>query len=76
MIKNIFAFTEPGANFPAYISINDRHGDDVAITIRGKARPYEMGPGFDPGQVAEIVLDEEQLRELWRALYIYLKKVK
>ena len=76
MIKNIYAFTEAGSEFPAYISVNDVHGDEVTITIRGKARDYEMGPGKVSGSQASISLDEEQLRELWRNLYVHLSRKK
>lgn len=36
---NIFAYTEPGHDLPAYISINaDKHSDDVGISVRTRGQ--------------------------------------
>jgi hypothetical protein len=58
--KNIFAHTEPGADFPAYLSIN-AVGNKVDITVRS---PKERG-----GATATITLSEA----LFAKMRVHLK---
>lgn len=36
--ENLFAHTEPGSNYPAFISVNKTDSDTVEVTIRAKAK--------------------------------------
>ena len=62
-MKNLFAHTASGANYPAYISVNEGDYGDVMITVRSGA--YELGVC---GPTADICLTKEQAEELGRAL--------
>ncbi len=53
--KNLFAFTEPGGSFPAYLSVN-QVGDVVEIHVRSKV---EHG-----GATAKIAITKEVFEEL------------
>ena len=67
---NIFAFTAPGANYPAYISVNqDGDGQTLWITVRGKVKaPTIEKPFAMPGDWSSLPLSREQAHELGRAL--------
>lgn len=56
-MKNLYAYTEPGSDYPAYISINDMGvGQPIRLTVR------EQGNG---GRTqASIDLTPEQLEHL------------
>ena len=56
-MKNLFAYTEPGANLPAYVSINKRD-DRVFLTARSRGG----------SAVAEVEIPAPQLAELRKAL--------
>jgi hypothetical protein len=56
MPTNIFAFTAPGSNFPAYISINAAQVGGFSVTVRSD------------GVTAEISLTREQAAEMAEAL--------
>lgn len=58
--ENIFAFTEPGSEYPGYVSINRLENGDVSVSVRAKpkrgngsrvchserdAGPYDCYPG-------------------------------
>lgn len=75
MIKNIYAFTEEGSDYPGFVSLNDNHGDEVVLTLRGRTWEDEFGRRV-PGATVSLPLDEEQLRELWRNLYVHLSRKK
>lgn len=62
-MKNIFAYTASGVNYPPYISVNEANSNDVAITVRGVA--FEFGVC---GPTADIILTKEQAQELGRKL--------
>ena len=62
MPENIFAYTEPGANMPDYISVNrvvSKTVDMVFVTVRGK------------GKTVDIELPADELRKLAAALSNY-----
>ena len=55
MIRNLHAYTEPGADYPAYISIN-RHADGrLTVTVRSR--------GNSGQDVGVIELTPEQLEQ-------------
>jgi len=58
-MKNLFAYTAAGVNYPPYISVNEADHGDVTITVRSVA--YKMGIC---GPTAEITLTAEQAKEL------------
>ena len=62
--ENIFAYTVPGCNYPAYLSLNVDDKGKLEITVRSKAS--DTG---DCGPTACITLTEYQERELARALF-------
>ena len=64
MEKNLYAYTSPAASYPEYISVNTREGK-VAITVRSPAK--EDG---SVGNLAEILLTQEQAAELANALAV------
>ncbi len=67
---NICAYTAPGGDYPAYVSIN-AEGREVSITVRS---PASVGVGLDRdgknqlaatcGQAAKIVLSSEEFSAL------------
>ena len=60
--RNIFAWTAPGANYPAFVSINDRDGK-ITLDARG---PVEADGKC--GQTIQIQLSPLNLAELGKAL--------
>jgi 3-dehydroquinate dehydratase len=62
--RNIFAHTEPGASFPAYVSLNDVDGE-VLLTVRTR--------GEGGRNVGCAALTVEQLEELATAIDNYLR---
>lgn len=70
--RNIFAYTAPGADFPEYISINDRNGM-VEITVRSPKMDRERVPdeALYSG-VACMALSKDQAVDLARALLAHL----
>ncbi len=62
MHRNIFAWTAPGANYPAFVSINDRHGT-ITLDARG---PIQADGKC--GETVQIELPTRQLAEIARAL--------
>jgi len=62
-MKNLYAYTVPGANYPAYLSVNgDPHGN-VTITVRSTALEHGVC-----GPTAEITLTPEQVNTLVASL--------
>lgn len=53
--RNIFAYTEPGADYPGFISINRRDGE-IVVTVRAQ--------GNGGNKQAELTLPQEKLDEL------------
>jgi hypothetical protein len=53
--RNIFAFTEPGADYPGFISINRKDGE-IVVTVRSK--------GNGGNKQAELTLPQDKLDEL------------
>lgn len=67
MRHNIFAYTAPGCNYPAYISVNvDDTDDRVVVTVRSLAK--EDG---SCGDTSEVKLEPKQLSELARKLFSF-----
>lgn len=52
----LHAYTEPGSQYPAYISINDTPAGDVTVAVRSA--------GNEGRSTATIVLTKEQMRAL------------
>ena len=63
---NIFAHTDPGCNYPQFLSVNLEETGDISITVRSAA----WGDGTC-GATAAVVLKPEQLYELARTLYSF-----
>ncbi|MDE2096840.1 MAG: hypothetical protein KGL39_06295 [Patescibacteria group bacterium] len=63
MHRNIFAWTAPGANYPAFVSINDRGADGITLDARGPVQPDGKC-----GETIQITLPVRQLAEIARAL--------
>lgn len=59
--KNIFAFTEPGNEFPGYISINREENGDVSVTVRMR--------GNGGRDTATFSLPPEKFAEMAGAIY-------
>lgn len=58
MRKNVHAYTEPGADRPAYLSIN-RDGDQFEVSVRSR---FAEGAG-------QILLTREQVADLVHSLH-------
>lgn len=70
----IFAFTEPGSEFPAYLSINVKDGL-LEFTVRSpKKPPSGERPWVDAGDTAAMTLPVEEERKLYRAILGHLLK--
>jgi hypothetical protein len=75
MNRNIFAWTAPGADYPEFVSINERDGKFI-VTVRGPKRlknprpQYQTDPdAFDRcGETVEMTLPVRQLAEMAKAL--------
>ena len=50
---NIFAYTEPGSDFPAFISIN-RRGDRIVLTARSRGGQSTVDVDFPEQQLLEL----------------------
>lgn len=61
-MKNIFAYTQPQATLPTYVSLNEHFDGSVWLTVRGRR-----------GSTSNIELDEERLMQLATAIGSYLK---
>lgn len=60
-MKNTFAFTEPGTEYPAFLSINETSdAGQHSVTVRTR--------GFGGVVIGEIVLSNEQLVEAARQI--------
>lgn len=55
-MKNLHAYTEPGHEYPAYISVNDDEHGGYHITVRARGQM-----GF---QIGAIEMSAENLRRL------------
>lgn len=62
-MRNIYAMTSSGVNYPEYISVNLCEHSDVEVIVRGHALEF----GFC-GPTASIVLTREQAKELAQKL--------
>jgi len=49
-VTNLIAHTEPGHTYPAYLSVNDREGNVVEITVRTR--------GAQNGSTMQLTRDE------------------
>lgn len=57
----VFAWTAPGGNYPAYISMNEV-ADGLEITVRGPLKPATRHRNYDlPGDVTTIVVPRDQI---------------
>jgi hypothetical protein len=59
MKKNIFAHTDPGCNYPQYVSVNREESGEVSLTVRSAA----WGDGTC-GDTATVVLPPDVLLRL------------
>lgn len=59
---NRYAYTGPEPFYPPYISVNDRPGGTVEVTVRSKR--IERDGRIESGPTASIVLTAEQVEEL------------
>jgi hypothetical protein len=75
MNHNIFAWTAPGADYPEFVSINERDGK-VIVAVRGPKRLKNPRPQYatDPdafdrcGETVEMTLPAEQIAPLAKAM--------
>jgi len=58
-MDNIFAYTVPGVNYPAFVSVNRDENGGVTIIVRSKANP-----DGSCGPTAQITLESEELKNL------------
>lgn len=63
MNKNIFAHTEPGSGYPAYVSINQKPDGDIEITVRSK--PSEKDGHPVPGDLATATIPLRDWPKNW-----------
>jgi len=59
--NNIFAFTEPGNEFPGYLSINWEENGVVSVTVRMR--------GNGGRDIATLYLSPETFAEMAEAIY-------
>jgi len=62
-MKNLYAYTVPGANYPAYLSVNEDPHGNVTITVRSTALEFGVC-----GPTAEITLTAKQVVALVASL--------
>lgn len=76
-MNNIYAHTEPGSNYPQYVSINSRGHGGLSVTVRGPRQVFgEDGEINAAGNTASMELSREQAREMQLALQRYLIQTK
>jgi hypothetical protein len=63
MRENIFAHTDPGTNYPQYVSINKEEDGKISLTVRSAV----WGDGTC-GATATAVLSLETVRKLAQSL--------
>ena len=63
MRENIFAYTEPGCDYPQFISVNREESGEISITVRSA----KWGDGTC-GDTAAVVLSPELLSKLKQSL--------
>lgn len=57
---NVFAHTEPGGNYPGYVSINQAENGDITVTVRAKPKFYQIS-GYPEGCVEAVCGDQADL---------------
>jgi hypothetical protein len=62
--KNLFAYTAPGSNFPAFVSLNQREDRDLVLTVRAGAKL----DGLVPGHTVDVSLPSEEVAKLIEGL--------
>lgn len=71
-VKNVWAYTAPGADYPQFISINEVTGN-LIVTIRGPNRVFgEDGEFIDGGEIVAIELDAKKASSAIAALNRWL----
>lgn len=61
-MSNIYAYTEPGSDCPAYISINEHSHSEVAVSVRSSGS----------AAASEIVMYQDELIAMMDAIEGYL----
>ena len=61
-MKNIFAYTEPGSSFPAFVSLNQHPDGRITLTVRAA--------GDGGRNMGDIVLPVEQMNKLAAAITV------
>ena len=57
MQKNLYAFTEPSASLPAYISVNRLDGEEaISFTVRAQGEQYGSSIRLTEQQVYQLAL--------------------
>lgn len=62
-MKNIFAYTAPGSNYPETLSINEQDDGSVTIDVRAPASAHGSC-----GDVVRMSIPQEQLLNLAEAI--------
>jgi hypothetical protein len=62
--KNIAAYTQQGAYYPGYYSLNEEERGDPTLTVRC--------PGQNGTQVASVPIPKDEMKKLADSIYVYL----
>jgi hypothetical protein len=68
-MRNIFAWTAPGAHYPEFVSINEQDDGSITIDVRGPKRPPDKDHPYEQcGETVRMTLPTREVANMARAL--------